>query len=67
MDHIREYLARDLVEAPLLRELDKLPPRGGLLWDIGSGRGVEEGESRDALRGVPHDLQGHVAAHGQAG
>jgi hypothetical protein len=67
MYYVREQSVRNLLEASLSRELDKLPPRSGLFGGIGAGRGVEENESCDALRGIPHDLQGHVATHGQSG
>ena len=51
MDDAREQPVRNLLEPAVLRELDQVSPHAGLLGGTGPGRGVEEGEARDASWG----------------
>ena len=44
----------DLIEAALSRFVR-----------VGRGARIQKGEPRHALRGLPHHLESHIAAHGQ--
>ena len=54
-------------EAAGLCEFDTTPPRLRLLRGFRPRSGVEQRQFGDPLRRLPHDLEGDVAAHRQAG
>ena len=48
-------------------EFDAVPAAFGLFRRLGARTGIEQRQLRDPLRRLPHDLEGDVAAHRQAG
>ena len=67
MDQARQKLARDALELPPIRKRQQVAPPLAVLRPVGDRTAVEQGETRHARRRDPQDLQGHVAAHGEAG
>ncbi len=55
----------DVVEPSGFRHLDRRLADLGVTGHVLAGAGVDQGELGDALRRLPHHLEGDVAAHGE--
>ena len=67
MNQLREQTPCDPFELAPAREGDKRLSVGDLLVAVRSRRRVEKRQPGDAVRGLPGDFQGHIAAHRQSG
>ena len=66
VDEQRQEAGRDALELALLRQLHQAAAAGLGLVGVGAGLGVEQGQAGDALGCPAQDLEGDVAAHGEA-
>ena len=66
MDELRQQPRRHPLEAALLRKLDQVETALPLRRVVRAGRGVEQGETDDPLRRLPHDLDPRRVAEGLA-
>ena len=66
MDEVGKRRVQDFSKPPVLCKFDLCPTRLVLLRRIRAWTGVQKCQLRNALRGLPHDLERDISAHRQA-